>query len=57
MIGDTLTKSNLQSIIDAMSKIAEIDRSQYFKDYLQEVQERLEVAISAEEIKAISRDK
>ena len=56
MIGDTLTKSNLQSILDAMLQIAELDQSQYFKQYLSEVQERLRVATD-EELKPISRDK
>ena len=49
MIGQTLTKSNLQSILDAMLKIKEIDRSEYFNNYLQEVQERLKTTVDESE--------
>lgn len=49
MIGQTLTRSNLQSILDAMLKIKEIDRSEYFNNYLQEVQERLKTTIDESE--------
>lgn len=48
MIGQTLTKSNLQSILDAMLKIKEIDRSEYFNNYLQEVRERLKTIDESE---------
>lgn len=42
MIGESLTKPNLQAILKAMSQIKEIDRSQFFYQYLREVVERLE---------------
>lgn len=38
----TLTQENLEAILNAMSKIKEIDRSQYFKQYLKEVLKRLD---------------
>jgi hypothetical protein len=38
---DTLTLKNLTAIYEAMSKIKEIDRSEYFKQYLKEVQDRI----------------
>lgn len=41
MIGDTLTKQNLIAIRDAMAKIKNIDRSEYFYNYYFEVVERL----------------
>lgn len=41
MIGDTLTQENLQRILDAMLQIKEIDRSDYFKKYFNEVKARL----------------
>ena len=41
MIGDTLTLENLTAIYEAMSKIKEIDRSDYFKQYFKEVEDRL----------------
>jgi len=49
MIGDTLTQENLQRILDAMLQIKEIDRSEYFNNYLQEVQERLKTTIDESE--------
>lgn len=49
MIGQTLTRSNLQSILDAMLKIKEIDRSEYFNNYLQEVIERLKTTVDESE--------
>ena len=44
MIGDTFTIENLERILEAMNKIAPIDRSQYFENYLSEVKERLRCA-------------
>ena len=41
MIGDSLNLENLIAIYDAMSKINEIDRSQYFNQYLKEVENRI----------------
>ena len=41
MIGDTFTIENLECILQAMLKIAPIDRSLYFEKYLSEVKERL----------------
>lgn len=41
MIGSTLTKSNLIAIYEAMSKIKEIDRSEYFKQYYKELEDRI----------------
>jgi len=41
MIGDTLTLENLTAIYEAMSKIKEIDRSDYFNQYFKEVEDRL----------------
>jgi DNA polymerase III alpha subunit len=38
---DTLTLKNLTAIYEAMSKIKEIDQSEYFKQYLKEVQDRI----------------
>jgi len=37
----TLTKENLQRILFAMMQIKEIDQSQYFKNYFNEVIERI----------------
>lgn len=37
----TLTKQNLQRILFAMMQIKEIDKSQYFKNYYNEVIERI----------------
>jgi len=37
----TLTKQNLQRILFAMMQIKEIDQSQYFKNYYNEVIERI----------------
>jgi len=37
----TLTKENLQRILFAMMQIKEIDQSQYFKNYYNEVIERI----------------
>lgn len=48
MIGDTLTQENLQRILDAMLQIKEIDRSDYFNNYLQEVRERLKTIDESE---------
>ena len=41
MIGDSLNLENLIAIYDAMNKINEIDRSQYFNQYLKEVENRI----------------
>lgn len=41
MIGDSLTIENLESILEAMDKIKEIDRSLYFKQYSTELSQRL----------------
>lgn len=41
MIGDTLTLKNLTAIYEAMSKIKKIDRSEYFNQYLKEVEDRI----------------
>jgi hypothetical protein len=38
----TLTLENLQCIYDAMSKIKEIDRSNYFNQYFKEEKTRVE---------------
>lgn len=43
MIGDTLSYNNLKSIHESMSKIAKIDRSEFFENYFQEVIERMNV--------------
>jgi hypothetical protein len=45
----TLTIENLKAIYDAMSKIKDIDQSQYFKQYLDEVESRIKQAISLDE--------
>jgi hypothetical protein len=41
MIGNSLTKENLQVIFDAMAKVKPVDRSDYFNNYYQEVASRL----------------
>jgi DNA repair exonuclease SbcCD ATPase subunit len=41
MIGETLTRENLERIRDAMQRIQSIDRSQYFDNYLAEVEQRI----------------
>jgi hypothetical protein len=46
MIGDTLTLENLTAIYEAMSKIKEIDRSDYFNQYFKEVEDRLNSSTS-----------
>jgi hypothetical protein len=40
-IGDSLTETNLERIYIAMSEIREIDRSQAFETYYNEVRDRL----------------
>lgn len=57
MMGDTLTEENLKTIKEAMDKIKEIDRSDWFKLYYSELDWRLNnptkarPAIYLEEIK------
>jgi hypothetical protein len=46
MIGDTLTLEYLNAIREAMSKIKEIDRSEFFNQYYSEVEERIKEAAS-----------
>ena len=46
MIGDSLNLKNLTAIYEAMSKIKVIDRSEYFKQYFKEVENRLKEATS-----------
>lgn len=46
MIGESLTLENLRTIYEAMSKIKEIDRSEYFNQYFKEVENRMKDAIS-----------
>ena len=41
MIGDSLTTDNLLDILKAMQKIKPIDQSQYFKNYMDEIIDRL----------------
>lgn len=41
MIGDSLTLENLKAIYEAMSKIKEIDRSDYFNQYFKEIEVRI----------------
>lgn len=41
----TLTIENLKAIYQAMGKIQEIDQSQYFKQYLDEVETRIKESI------------
>ena len=44
MIGESLTLENLIAIYEAMSKIKEIDRSDYFNQYQKEVEDRIKEA-------------
>lgn len=46
MIGESLTLENLVAIYEAMSKIKEIDRSEFFNQYLKEVEDRIKEASS-----------
>lgn len=46
----TLTKENLQRILFAMMQIKEIDKSQYFKNYYNEVIERIAILDLDEQI-------
>jgi hypothetical protein len=46
MIGESLTLENLIAIYEAMSKIKEIDRSEFFNQYLKEVEDRIKEASS-----------
>jgi hypothetical protein len=46
MIGDSLTLESLTAIYEAMSKIKDIDRSEYFKQYYKEVEDRIKEATS-----------
>ena len=46
MIGDSLTIETLQAILEAMSKVKEIDRSTFFKQYYKEVEDRIKEATS-----------
>lgn len=41
MIGSTLTHDNLKAIKSAMDRIKPIDQSDYFKNYYQEILDRL----------------
>lgn len=50
MIGDTLNEENLLAIYNAMNKIKEIDRSQYFNQYLEEIKRRLNEINRAKEL-------
>lgn len=45
MIGESLTLENLTAIYEAMSKIKEIDRSDYFNQYFKEIQNRIKETI------------
>jgi hypothetical protein len=45
----TLTTENLKAIYNAMGKIQEIDQSQYFKQYLDEVETRIKESSSLNE--------
>ncbi len=40
-ISDTNTLENLQAILKAMNEIADIDRSDYFNNYMSEVRQRI----------------
>lgn len=51
MIGESLTLENLRTIYEAMSKIKEIDRSEYFNQYFKEVENRMK------EVTAIKMEK
>ena len=44
MIGDSLNIETLQPILEAMDKVKEIDRSDYFNQYYKEVEERIKEA-------------
>jgi predicted component of viral defense system (DUF524 family) len=46
MIGESLTLESLTAIYEAMSKIKEIDRSDYFKQYFKEVEDRIKEVTS-----------
>jgi hypothetical protein len=46
MIGDSLTLENLLAIYMAMDKIKPVDRSEYFNQYLKEVEDRIKEATS-----------
>lgn len=48
-----MTERNLRSILDAMLKIRKIDQSQYFKNYLQEVKDRLRCVTEIDEYMVI----
>jgi hypothetical protein len=43
MIGDSLTIANLLVIKEAMDKIKQVDRSQYFTLYYGEIMERIKL--------------
>jgi hypothetical protein len=43
MIGDSLTIANLLAIKEAMDKIKQVDRSQYFTLYYEEIMERIKL--------------
>jgi hypothetical protein len=49
MIGETLTRKNLERIRDAMYQIQKSDRSQYFDNYLAEVEQRIQELTAAEQ--------
>jgi len=57
MIGDTLTRENLEAIRAAMIRIKQIDRSRYFEDYLREVDHRLEQCRKEEEFLQWQKEK
>ena len=50
-IGDSLTETNLERIYIAMSEIREIDRSQAFETYYNEVRERMDALYRARQRK------
>jgi hypothetical protein len=51
----TLTKQNLQGILFAMMQIKEIDQSQCFKNYYNEVIERIERLDMDEQVLALEQ--
>jgi predicted NUDIX family NTP pyrophosphohydrolase len=56
-MNETLTKENLERVLNAMNQFKEIDRSEYFKRYYFEVQLRLDQMHALNKLQEHARNK
>jgi predicted NUDIX family NTP pyrophosphohydrolase len=56
-MNETLTKENLERVLNAMNQFKEIDRSEYFKRYYFEVQLRLDQIAALNKLQEHARNK